>query len=188
MRLRKLIITVVFKMVWLGIWLLVSDFAFLVCQSPDPTYILDSNYQLWNWPGTLIRLKPADWEDDPIAIRYVNPLDVRRDIKAFAVLEKFIVGRTSDGWFAINKETHEIWYPHKSQEALRVASGVTFYDPQLTTSRPWSRMVIHLHTKVALPLIALLFSVPLIGFRRTGRILKFPFKWVHGLIKKPTVV
>ena len=185
MKVAKLIVTLIFKALCLVICIAVSGFALIVCQAPDTTYILDSNYQLWNWPGTLIRLVPVHWNDNnDVGVRYINPLDVRSDVKVFAVLEKFIVGVTSEGWFSINRETHEVWYPYKSQGDLKEASGVAFSESELKNSRPLTRMVIHLRTKVMLILIALFFSIPLIGFKRIWRTLKFPFKPAEKAIKK----
>ena len=167
--------------------LLVTEFAWLVCQGPDSTFILDSNYQLWKWPGSLMRLKPTYWDDiKTMGVEYIDPLK-DYDVNAFAVLDKFIVGKARKGWFAINRETHKVWYPYTSQEQLKSAAGVVFSDSHLTTTLPWSRMVVHLRTKIALPLIWLFFAVALIGFRRTGRGIKFACKWAQKLVKKPAV-
>ncbi|MHC4602777.1 MAG: hypothetical protein ACYS6W_05535 [Planctomycetota bacterium] len=121
-----------------------------------------------------------------MGVEYIDPLK-DYDVNAIAVLDKFIIGRASNGWFAINRETHKVLYPYESKEKLKSEAMVIFSDSDLTTSRPWSRMVIHLRTKVALPLIALLFSVPLIGFRRTGRVLKFPFKRAHRVVQEQII-
>lgn len=189
MKFSKLIITFILKTFCLIIWLVVSGFAFIVCQAPDTTYILDPNYQLWKWPGKLIRLEPVYWDDNnDVGVRYIHPLGFRSsDAKVFAVLDKFIVGVTSEGWFAINRDTHEVWYPHKSQEDLKEASGVAFSESELKTSRPLARMVIYLRTKVVLPLIALFFIICLVGIRRIGRLVVSPFNYVCRALKKQTV-
>ena len=184
MRLHRLII----KMVLVVVWLMTSAFAFLVCQGPDGTYILDSNYQLWKWPGAIIRLKPVYyWSDkDDESIEYVNPLKHHKHgrVNAFAVLDEFIIGKAPEKWFAINRKTHAVWYPYKSQQELESATGIVFSDLKLTTSLPWSRMVIYSSTKVTQLLIALFFGVCLIGIRRIRGLI---FKYSCGVRKKQII-
>ncbi len=181
MRFVRIIFKVMVKMFWLFAWLIVCGFALLVCEGPEQMYILDPNYQLWRWPGTLIRLEPPPTGE--IGFEYINVLETDSRINAFAVLDEFVVGKTTDGWFAVNRETHRVWYPYPLQEALESACGVVFSDLQLTTSWPWSRVIISSHTKVILPLITLLFCTPLIGFRRIRRSFNFLIKWKFGLFR-----
>lgn len=180
MELSKLTASLIYKVVWLFFLLIVSIFTLLVCEGPDRTYILDSNYRLWNWPGTLIRIKTR-YEDDThnFGVEYICPLGSASEVNAFALFDEFIVGRTTDNdWFALNRKTYKVWYPYKSQQKLRLDAGVEFSNSDLRTSRPWNLMIVHLRTKIILPLIALFFIIALVGFKRTGRILKFPFKGV----------
>jgi len=187
MRFTKIAFTVSYKALLLFVCLFVSGFAWLVCQAPDSTFILDSDYVLWHWPGRLMRLKPTYWDDIKVmGVEYIDPLR-DYDVNSFAVIDEFIVGRARRGWFAINRQTHEVWYPYESQEELKSAANVVFSDSDLTTTLPWSRMVIHLRTKIALPSIWLFFAIALIGFRRSGRSIKFLCKPVQKLVKKPAI-
>ena len=179
----KLLLKVMLVVVWLIIGWNIAIFGWLVCQGPDNTYILDSNYVLWNWPGALMRLEPVRLDNED-TIDYINVLARSVSVTRIAVLDTFIVGKAGDAWFAVNRKTHRVWYPYSSPEALKSASGVTFSASQLRASRPWSRLVISPYTKVVLPLIALLVVVPVVGFRWTGRILRMPFKYVPAAMKK----
>jgi len=168
-------VKVVLLVLWLIIWLNVSVFAWLVCQGPDEGYRIDSDYVLWNWPGTLIRLKPGRYNNEQI-IEYVDVLQSPRKVIALGVVGDFVVGKTTDGWFAVNRENHRVWHPYSSQAELKAVVGLEFSDSEVKPSRPWSRLIISSHTKIVFPLIILLFGIPLIGLRRLGRILKLPFK------------
>jgi hypothetical protein len=167
----------IMKLVYVCLWMVVSAFAWILCQGLDQPYRLDSNYYLAGWPGWVVKLDRTNKTRT-----YV--LDFESEVEGFAVLDKFVIGKTYKGrWFAINRNTHEVWFPYSSQDTLKAASGVVFSDSQLMTSRPWSRLYVAPRTTVALSIIALFFGVCLIGIRRTGRTVKSAFKWERGLIK-----
>ena len=89
-----------------------------------------------------------------------------------------------DEALAINKKTHEVYYPYKSHKELCDAIGFSFPTDKLITKRPRSYEEIWPHTKHFVWIMIILVIIPLIGFRRTGRIIKFPFKQAEKLIKK----
>lgn len=166
---------------YLCAWIAVSGLAWIVCQGVTQVYNLDSNYFLEGWPGWIVKL-------DRLNKTRTYVLDFESAVGKFAVLDNFIIGKTYMGrWFAINRKTHKVWYPYESKKELESTAGVTFSDSQLITSFPWSRLVVHLRTTIALPLIWLFFATALIGFRRTGRGIKLACKWAQKLVKKPAV-
>jgi hypothetical protein len=170
----------IMKLVYVCLWMVVSAFAWILCQGLDQNYRLDSNYYLAGWPGWVIKLDRTNKTRT-----YV--LDFESAVEGFAVLDDFVIGKTYKGrWFAINRNTHEVWFPHVSAENLKAASGALFSHSQLTTSRPWPRMIIHTRTKIVLLLILCFFSIALIGVSKTKRSFAFLSEHACRLTRKPT--
>ena len=175
-------ITVIYCVIlWIYLWFLLISLGSLFARGPDAHFILDENYQLWDWPGTLIRVEIVEFENKPEK-DYEGVLEPHGLVDAFAVLDKFIMGKTvGSEWFAVDRQTHKVWYPYSSKEELQREADVSFSDSVLITSFPRSYvhvprlgkiLVLVIHTFFAVTLAVFLLCA-LIGFRRVGRGLKF---------------
>jgi hypothetical protein len=103
----------------------------------------------------------------PIKEEPMKPIVVDKTIE-FAVSDSWLFGRTEKGWFGINKETHELFYPYLSKQDLQGKTGVAIDALSFTRdTRPYA--VIQLGTlkvlrymKIALSTILVLLVIPLI--------------------------
>ncbi|MHC4735415.1 MAG: hypothetical protein ACYTDW_13295, partial [Planctomycetota bacterium] len=111
-----------------------------------------------------------------------KPIEER--VTAIYVDSIWIFGKTSIHWFAINKQTHKVYYPYKSHEALCAAIGFSFSPSNLITRRPLSYEKIWPHTKRFVAIIITIALIALIGFRRIGRIMMFPFEPAEKAMQK----
>jgi len=119
-------------------------------QGTEAHWRLDSNDQLCRWPGFIIKTTEPNAYD-------MYLLESNKGIDRFYVNSGFIIGKSSGGWFAINRATHQAWEPYPTKQSLQLACGVEFSESELTTSCPWSRLIIYRCTKITIALITLLF-------------------------------
>ncbi|MHC4110690.1 MAG: hypothetical protein ACYSUY_06430 [Planctomycetota bacterium] len=181
MKTKKLIFEFLRIIVVLTIWFILVYIGFNLAQGTEPTFDLGNDYQITRWPGPLYRSNIG--KNVPVEQKYLEkPIEER--VTAIYVDSIWIFGKTSIHWFAINKQTHKVYYPYKSHEALCAAIGFSFSPSNLITRRPGSYEKIWPHTKRFVSIMIMLTIIPLIGFRRTGRIIKFPFKQVEKAITK----
>ena len=173
-------ITVVYCVIlWIYLWFLLISLGSLFARGPDAHFILDDNYEIWDWPGLLFRIEVIENKTHPEMSVVLNR---SARIDTLAVLDKFIIGKTvNDNWFAVDRQTHKLWYPHSSKEELQREADVSFPDSALITSFPRTYLhvprlgkilVLVIHTFFAVILVVFLLCA-LIGFRRIGRGLKF---------------
>lgn len=118
------IITKIILFVFL--WLLISDVPIGMFVLKDGgIYMLDDNYYVGGgWPGKLFK------GSEPIR-------EIKGEVDKFAVLEKAIIVRTNDGWFAINKKTRDVSKSFETVEMLKESLNFTFGDSQIINSRSW---------------------------------------------------
>lgn len=159
----------------LAIWFVLVDIEFNLAQGPDRVYGLGNGYEIVCWPGPIIRWNVD--ENVPVEQHYYEKI-IEAPVTAFYVDSTWIAGQTTVRWFAINKETGEVYYPYKSHEELCTATGFTFSPDKLITKRPRSYEVIWAPANRvrAVAIISILAIIPLIGFRRFGRIIAVVFK------------
>jgi hypothetical protein len=162
------------KVALIILWSIMSVFVSCVYEGPDRVYRLDSNYQMLGWPGWIMRY-------DPVYEVHTDPVRLESAVTGFAVLDQYIVGKTSDKWFAIDRLTHEIFSPHTSIADLEKACQATLPEFDLTTSKPWSRLLLSPATKCLVFMTPVFFVIVLIGPYRTLRLLARSTK---GIIKK----
>jgi len=181
MKTKKLIYEFLRIILVLTIWLILVYIGFIFSQGLEPTYVLGNGYEIFSWPGYINR-----WIEDanvPLEMGYYKKV-IEERITAFYVDSIWIIAKTHINWLAINKNTHEVYYPYKSHKELCAAIGFSFSPDNLITRRPLSYEIIWPHTKRFVWIMIILLIIPLIGFRRTGRIIKFPFKQAEKIIKK----
>jgi len=156
------------------LWGIMSVFVIGVYEGPDRHYRLDSDYQMWGWPGWIMRY-------DPVYEAYTDPVRLESAVTGFAVLDQYIVGKTSDKWFAIDMLTHKLFYPHASIADLEKACQATLPEFDLTTSKPWSRLLLSPVTKCLIFMTPCFFVIVLIGPYRILRLLVrlTKVKWVN---------
>lgn len=156
----------------LAIWFVLVYVGFKFAQGPDSVYGLGNGYEIVRWPGPIVRWNLD--ENVPMEQRYCEKI-IAAPVTAFYVDSTWIAGQTTVRWFAINKETGEVYYPYKSHEELCTATGFTFSPDELVTKRPSSYEVIGAPAKRTVATISILAIIPLIGFRRFGRIIAVLF-------------
>ena len=184
MKTKKLFFEFLRIIVVLTIWFILVYIGFNFAQGTEPIFDLGNDYKIIRWPGP-IRRSNID-KNVPVEQAYLEkPIEER--VTAIYVDSTWIFGKTSIHWFAINKQTHKVYYPYRSHEALCAAIGFSFSPNNLITRRPLSYEKIWPHTKRSVLFITIFMVIPLIGFRRIGRIIKFPLKQLEKAITKPSV-
>ncbi|NIT55186.1 MAG: hypothetical protein GWN00_02730 [Aliifodinibius sp.] len=181
MKTKKLIFEFFRIILVLTIWFVIVYIGFNLAQGPDRSFDLGNGYEIIRWPGSINR-----WNVDaniPTGMGYYKKV-IEERVTAFYVDSTWIVAKTYIHWFAINKQTHEVYYPYKSHEELCATIGFSFSPDKLITSYPHFYEKIWPHTKRFISVMIVLAIVPLIGFRRTGKIIKSLFKQVEKVIKK----
>jgi len=163
MKLKKSSIKLIGTVSCVVIWLIMCFIALLVGQGTSLHWQLDTNYELCGWPGFIIKTTEPNAYD-------MYLLKINKGIDRFLVNTNFIVGKSSDGWFAINRMTHQVWESYPSAQDLQLANGVEFSESELNTSRPWSLLIIYQKTKIILSSITLVFVIMLILIWRAGRV------------------
>lgn len=169
MQAKKIVLEVLRIIVVLVTWFVLVLFSYVLAQGPEPAYDLGNGYKMIRWPGPIDR-----WnfdEDVPIEKMYQEKMIGDDKAEAFYVNTNWIVGRTRKGWFAINKQTHKVYYPYQSHSELCAVTGFDFSPDDLIKRYPIEYEIIWPHTKRLVSIICILMIIPLIGFRRCGRIL-----------------
>ena len=88
-------------------------------------YILDDNYYLAGWPGSIFdRL-----------IGHEVRLKIQGDVTQFAISPEFIVVYTDQGWNAINRNTHSITANYNSLDNLSL--DLNLPELEVYINRPW---------------------------------------------------
>jgi len=119
---------------------------------------MGDGYEIW-WPGYLVRLKPGT---DSGFDRIIHP----EEIQEFAIEEAWIIGKTARGWFAVNKSTHDVFYPYLEQEELQGVTGVDASSLDFT-SDPSPYLIVYPRTLRNLSIVnrvcwVLVFALPLL--------------------------
>lgn len=82
------------------VWLVVSYVVFWVSQGPDARFDLGNNYEMWGWPGTILKFYEEDVDNDSLVID--------KKIMKIAVSPDTIIGQTDEGWLLIDKVDDEV--------------------------------------------------------------------------------
>lgn len=107
------------------LWLLISNVPIGMFVLKDGgIYMLDENYYVAGWPGRLFK--------NSYPFR-----EIKGKVDKFAVIENFIIVRTNDGWFAINKKTRDVSKSFATIEMLKESLDFTFENSQIIDSRSW---------------------------------------------------
>ena len=176
MKIKKKVIEILRIIVVLIIWYVLLYFGYNLAQGPDRAFDLGNGYKMFHWPGFIDR-----WnfdEDIPPEDIYYEKI-VEEEINSFFVNPVWIVGKTEKGWFAINKHTHDVYYPYKSHNELCAVTGFSFSQNNLITYYPLSYEILSTDTKVIVTIISILGIIATIGFSRCGRILTKLFCLKH---------
>ena len=64
-----------------------------------------------------------------------------KDVSAYAIGDSYIIGKTEKGWFALDKQSRQVWYPHSSEEELKGVLGTDVSEFKLKTTVPWTTLV-----------------------------------------------
>jgi hypothetical protein len=101
------IVSISFKWIFVvALGYLLILLTFQVFQGPERCFDVGRGYIIAEWPGPL-------WYWPPKAPKecrgMTNLLDAY--IEAFMVADPWLIGRTRNGWFAVDKKAHHIYYP-----------------------------------------------------------------------------
>ena len=101
------------------VWNPLENFAFVVAQGQDPSYDLGSSYELWYRPPWGSSGGIVYWPSKEQPFEHV----ISEAVLEFAISGPWIIGRTAESWFGINKKSHDV---HKldSKEKLEAAIGL----------------------------------------------------------------
>ena len=117
-----------FLVVALGYLLVLLTFQ--IFQGPERLFDVGDGYIIAEWPGPLWYWPPKEYP------RTINLLDAY--VEAFMVADPWLIGRTSNGWFAVEKKKGGIYYPLSSENQAKKITGIDFSSSDLITERPWS--------------------------------------------------
>lgn len=135
--LRLVIGIVAVLLIWNPLVTLTHRFA----QGPDVAFDMGDNYEIWGWPGYVIY-----WQSKE-KFRFERIIHPERTLE-FALKGPWLVGRSEKGWFAINKKTHKVHYPHSSKDELERIIAFEISSLDFVTD-PRTYEVIHPHTRSA---------------------------------------
>jgi len=109
------------------IWIPITNFVFVVAQGQDPSFDLGSGYEM-RGPKLIITYWPKTERYDSLWQKIIHP----GPILEFALRDIWIIGRTEEGWFAINKESHQVHYP-RTKEQLHTITGLDISSIKMET-------------------------------------------------------
>lgn len=154
------------------VWCFVSYMPFAVVNYLAMIYDLGNDYEMWGGPDAIYH-----WQSrEEAEFEQVIPIS----IEALNINDDWIVGKTRKGFFAISKKSHEVFYPYDTYDQLRSVCDVNIsineaipldISQYLVVDYTCLRPILLTTTPPALVLMV----VAIIGFRRSGRFLLFPF-------------
>jgi len=156
-------------------WCFVSYMPFAVVNYLAMTYDLGNDYEMCGWLKCIIHWQSreeGEYED-------VIPIT----IEAFNVNDDWIVGKTRKGFFAISKKSHEVFYPYNTYDQLQSVCNVNISINEDITPDPSQYLIVDYTCLrpillTTTPPALVLMVLAIIGFRRSGRLLLFPFTWL----------
>jgi hypothetical protein len=171
MKNKRVVLELLRVSVVLVVLLVLTYLGFNIAQGPDRTYELGNDYYMIRWPGPIERFAFWPEEGQSEKIRYPHKV-IDEDVSVFCLEPGWIAGKTYKGWFAINKETHRVYYPYKSLAELGKITGFVFREDALIKRYPIEYEVIHVPAKKFLTVMISLGIIATIGFRRSLRVLQ----------------
>ncbi|UCG49797.1 MAG: hypothetical protein JSU94_08435 [Phycisphaerales bacterium] len=110
------------------LWKPIVSVIFAFAQGPDSRFDLGGGYELWGPPPRHIIYWPPAADREKVGFERV----VESAVREFAIVPPWIIGRAENGWFAINRQTHEADYP-LSKEQVQEAIGLALASVKLET-------------------------------------------------------
>lgn len=110
------------------IWKPIVNIAFAFAQGPDPRFDLGASYELWYRPPWGSSGGIVYWPSEEEPPEHI----IGQPILEFALSGPWIIGKTEKGWFAINKESHDVHYP-QSEEQVRTATAINVSSAKMET-------------------------------------------------------
>jgi len=168
------ILKLVSVMAIMALWSLFSLVGLHAINGIDPGFDLGGDYEMCLWPGFIIHWQSREkFEYEDVAGLY--------GVTAIGVDSDWIAGKTDDGFFAICKKSDEVFYPYKTYDQLQSACGLSISRNDLTFTFPYQyrkKLDYTLLPRVLLtttPPALVLMVLAIVGFRRLGKLLLFPF-------------
>jgi len=109
-------------------WKPIVNIAFVFAQGQDPRFDLGASYELWYRPPWGSSGGIVYWPSEEEPPQHI----IGQAILEFALSGPWIIGKTEKGWFAINKESHDVHYP-QSREQVRTATGIDISSAKMQT-------------------------------------------------------
>jgi len=101
------------------IWSPLVNLTFVFAQGQDPGYSFGGGYELWYrqpWGSSGGILY---WPSRKEPFEHV----ISQPVLEFTLRGPWIIGKTERGWFSINKESHDVYYP-QSEAQLRTTTSL----------------------------------------------------------------
>ena len=105
------------------LWLFISYVIYAVFAGREKLYEIDECYQLSGSPGYLMCT--------PESTGMGWGKKIEEEVIRIGILDEFIIGQTNEGWFGINRVTHELFYPYDSSTELKEKTGDIFSESQI---------------------------------------------------------
>jgi hypothetical protein len=132
MRPKKLLMLTLRLVIGAGIVLLIwkplVGIPFWLMQGTDARCDLGGNYEMWGPPPWVIIYWPSIEKKDEYGFERV----IDDSVNESALVGPWIIGNTPKGWFAINKESHKVYYP-LSKDKLQATTGLDLSSVKMET-------------------------------------------------------
>ena len=97
-------------------------------QGPDRVLDAGHDYVVGDLPGHLYYWPPGKSHS------MIGLFDEK--IEGFLIVDTWIVGKTKNDWFAVEKKGHQIYYPLPSEKEVKKITGLDFSSSELMTRFP----------------------------------------------------
>ena len=137
------------------LWNPVAEIAFSLIQGQDSVCDMGDNYKIQSPAGNVLYIKPNE--------EHKWKTIIPERVNEFALKEPWFIGRTTKGWFAINKKTDDVYYPTSTLKQLGDMVKIDLSELELSSDvrpylqiHPWTHKAM-LRVKIVFLLFLLLF-------------------------------
>lgn len=115
-------------------WIPIVEIAFTFGLGQDPAFDFGDGYEL-----SAPKMNILHW---PSPNRETHGFEkvVSGPVENFALIDRWILGSTEQGWFAINKESHEV-YRTKQKDEIEAATNIDLETVKMETD-PWPYVIV----------------------------------------------
>ena len=118
----------------LALWKPIVEIAFTFGLGQEPACDLGDGYELITTVRTIVYWPSSNREQNPFEVV------IDQSVEEFSLIDRWIVGRTEHGWFAINKDSHKV---HRSKQVDEIESLTHIdLDTVKMETDPWPYLIV----------------------------------------------